>query len=98
MRSPGSVTGPVLAASPLPSPVVVIGIGVVVLLILLAIPVLFDSLMEVAGKQARRSAKRTLFLGVIILLAGLAFQVRLLELVGGGLMGVVVLAAILDNY
>jgi hypothetical protein len=98
VRVPGPQASHVLASSLLGSPVAFIGICVVILVILLAIPVLFDNLMEVASKQARRTARRTFLVGTVILVAGLAFKVTLLELVGGGLMGVVVLAAILDNY
>jgi hypothetical protein len=78
--------------------VIVVGTIVTILLLLTGLPVLFDKLMEVSSRQARKAAPRTFIAGGVILTIGLILRISVIDLVGGGLMGLVVLAAILDNY
>jgi hypothetical protein len=98
MGAVGPHAGHVLAASAAVRQLLVVGVCVGILLVLLTVPVLWDSLMDVASKQAKRFAPRTFIAGGCILLAGLVVHITIVSLIGGGIMAVVVVAAILDNY
>jgi hypothetical protein len=78
--------------------VIVVGAIVAMLLLLTGIPVIFDKLMEVSSRGARKVAGRTFIVGGVILAIGVILKVTIIDLIGGGLLGLVVLGAILDNY
>ncbi|HYS33092.1 MAG TPA: hypothetical protein VEM58_12625 [Streptosporangiaceae bacterium] len=69
-----------------------------VLIGLLWIPVLGDRLNDVLSKHAPKVAPRMLLVGLGFLLTGLVIGVQVLAVVGACLVGVLVLALILDNY
>ena len=73
-------------------------VAVAVVAGLLWIPVLGDRLTDTVSKHAPRVFPRMLLLGLALLGLGLVVQVGILEIVGGCLAGVVVLAVIVDNY
>jgi hypothetical protein len=98
MRALGPLAGHFRPPSGLLLQAIVVGAIVAILLLLTGIPVIFDLLMEVGSKQARRAAPRTFIAGGVILLIGLVLRITVIDLVGGGLMAIVVLAAIMDNY
>jgi hypothetical protein len=64
----------------------------------LAGPILAEALFEFFSKGVERAAPGGFFLGLGVLLTGLASGVGVLEIAGGCLIGVVVLAVIVDNY
>ena len=72
--------------------------GVAVVAGLLWIPVLGDRLTETVSKHAPRVFPRMLLLGLALLGLGLVVHIGILDIVGGCLAGVVVLAVIVDNY
>jgi Kef-type K+ transport system membrane component KefB len=81
------------------------GHGILVILIsmavvagLLWIPVLGDQLTDTVSKHAPRVFPPMLLLGIALLVLGLVVHVGILDIVGGCLAGVVVLAVIADNY
>jgi hypothetical protein len=65
---------------------------------LLWLPVLSDRLTATVSKHAPRVFPRMLLLGLALLGLGLVVHVGVLDIVGGCLAGVVVLAVIVDNY
>lgn len=62
------------------------------------VPVLGDRLTATVSKHAPRVFPRMLLLGLALLVLGLVVHVGILDVVGGALAGVVVLAVIVDNY
>ena len=88
------------AAAALPSgrQVIVALACVAVVVVMLWIPVLGDRLTAYLSRVGPKAAPRMFLLGLGALLAGLAFRFGALELVGGCLIGLVLLAVILDNY
>lgn len=73
-----------------------ISIGVVAGL--LAGPVLGDIFYDLLSTGAERAAPKTFLVGLGILAAGLVSGFQILDIVGGGLIGLLVLAFIVDNY
>ncbi len=71
---------------------------VAVLVIVLWIPVWGDRLTAYLSKHGPKVAPRTALVGIGILLTGMVVRVTLLDIVGGCLIGVVLLAVFLDNY
>lgn len=71
---------------------------IAVVIVLLWIPVLGDRLTGYLSAEAPKVAPKMFLLGLVLLVAGLVIGFGILEIVGGGLMGIVVLAVILDNY
>ena len=91
--------GPVLAALPLSGHGILVAlIGVAVVAGLLWIPVLGDRLTDTVSKHAPQVFPRMLVLGLVLLVLGLVVHIGILDIVGGSLAGVVVLAVIVDNY
>lgn len=78
--------------------VVVVLIAGAIFVIILAVPVLSDVFLSFASAQGAKVAKQTFIAGACILLFGLAIHVEVIDFVGGGLMGAVILGIILDNY
>lgn len=64
----------------------------------LAGPILAEALFDFFSKGVERAAPGAFFLGLGVLLTGLASGVRALDIAGGCLIGAVVLAVIVDNY
>jgi hypothetical protein len=64
----------------------------------LAVPVLTDRFLGYAAAQGAKIALPTFGIGLLILLVGLAIGVEVVDFIGAGLMGVVVLGVIADNY
>jgi MFS family permease len=73
-------------------------IFIAVFIALLAGPILAEALFDLFGKAVEKTAKGGFLLGLGILLIGLLSGTRVLEIAGGALLGVVVLAVIADNY
>ncbi len=71
---------------------------VAVLIGVLWIPVLGDRLNSFLSKNAPKVAPRMFLVGLGFLLTGLVIHVQVLALAGACLIGVLVLALILDNY
>jgi hypothetical protein len=65
---------------------------------LLWVPVLGDRLTATLSRNAPKAAPRIFFVGLGFLLAGLVFRVLALDVVGGGLIGLLLLGVLLDNY
>jgi hypothetical protein len=97
-RIPGHHAG-YATAGPLPGGrVLVLMVCVVVLIGFLWVPVLGDRLTSFVSKRAPRIVPRIFFLGLGILVVGLVAGIRVLDIVGGCMIGMLVLGAILDNY
>jgi hypothetical protein len=64
----------------------------------LAAPVLSDRFLGFAAAQGAKVALPTLGIGLVILLVGLAIGVEIIDFIGAGLMGIVILGVIMDNY
>lgn len=69
-----------------------------IFLCVLATPVLTDRFLGYAAAQGAKVALPTFGIGLVILLVGLAIGVEVVDFVGAGLMGIVILGVILDNY
>jgi hypothetical protein len=78
--------------------VIVIAAILAVLFTLLWVPVLSDRFTGFLSKKAPRFAPRIFFIGLGILLTGLVVDVAFLIIAGSALMGLILLAWILDNY
>ncbi len=76
---------------------IVIAAGVIFVCVL-AVPVLSDRFLGYAAAQGKKVALPTLGIGLLILLIGLAIGVEVVDFIGAGLMGIVILGVILDNY
>ncbi len=70
----------------------------VIFVCVLAAPVLSDIFLGYAAAQGAKVAPAMFGVGLLILLVGLAIGVEVVDFVGAGLMGVVILGVILDNY
>jgi len=71
---------------------------VAVFIAFLAGPILAEALFDYFSKGVERAAPGAFFLGLGVLLIGLASGVGVLDIAGGCLIGLVVLAVIVDNY
>ena len=81
------------------SVIIAVALGVIVVAsVLLWLPVLGDHLTAFLSKQGNRYGPRTVLIGLVLLIAGLVGQVRILAIIGGVMAGVVIFAAIVDNY
>lgn len=61
-------------------------------------PVIGQALMGAFEAQAERFAPRLFLVGLGVLVTGLVIGVQVVAVVGGGLMGAVLLAALLKHY
>jgi Kef-type K+ transport system membrane component KefB len=94
-----NLAGPNLAAVHLTGHGILVAlIGVAVVAGLLWMPVLGDRLTDTVSRHAPRVFPPMLLLGLALLVLGLVVHVGILDVVGGCLAGVVVLAVIVDNY
>ena len=79
--------------------IIAVALGVIVVAsVLLWLPVLGDHMTAFLSKQGNRYGRQTVLIGLVLLIAGLVGQVRMLAIIGGVMAGVVIFAAILDNY
>jgi len=78
--------------------VIVILACVAVLVVVLWLPVLGDRFTASVTRVAPKVAPRMFLIGLVILVAGLVSQVGVLDIVGAGIIGVIVAAWIYDNY
>jgi hypothetical protein len=79
--------------------VVLIILGIMAaFLILLAIPVLYDVFFNAFSSGMDRAARGTFVLGFGILIVGLASGIRIIDIIGGGVMAAVVVGIIVENY
>ncbi|HEX9064233.1 MAG TPA: hypothetical protein VF843_03945 [Streptosporangiaceae bacterium] len=79
--------------------IIALALGVIVAgSALLWLPVLGDHITAFLSKQGNKYGPRTVLIGLVLLIAGLVGHVRLLALIGGVMAGVVIFAAIIDNY
>ena len=79
--------------------IIALALGVIVVgSVVLWLPVLGDHLTAFLSKQGNKYGPRTVLIGLTLLIAGLVGHVRLLAIIGGVMAGVVIFAAILDNY
>ena len=77
---------------------VIILIVVAVIVILLAGPVLAGALYEALSRGAERAMPGTFFTGLGVLFVGIIVGVELIDFIGLGLIGAVILGWIIDNY
>ncbi len=61
-------------------------------------PVIYQSLMGAFTAQAAKVAPRVFLIGLGVLATGLLTGVEVIAIVGGGLMGLVLLGALLEHY
>lgn len=94
----GQLAGPFGGALLSGRTVILLLIAGVILVCVLAVPVLSDIFLSFASAQGAKVAKVTFLTGLCILLLGLVIRIGIVELIGGGLMGAVILGIILDNY
>jgi hypothetical protein len=73
-------------------------IVIVAVVILLAVPVLWGALSDMACAGIDRATTGMFVLGVGILLVGLISGLRVLDIAGGGVLGVWLLSVIVANY
>jgi hypothetical protein len=71
-------------------------IGAVI--VILAAPVIVGVLFDFFSTAAEKAAPTAFFLGLGLLFAGLIFRARILDVIGAGLVGLVLIGVILDNY
>ncbi|HEX4659525.1 MAG TPA: hypothetical protein VH307_19240 [Streptosporangiaceae bacterium] len=71
---------------------------VAVFIAFLAGPILAEALFDFFSKGVERAAPGGFFLGLGVLLIGLASGIEILDIAGGCLIGLIVLAVIVDNY
>jgi hypothetical protein len=71
---------------------------IALMIVLLAAPVVGEAVGAVISRGVERAAPGTFFLGLGILLTGLAFGFRILDIAGACLIGSVVLAFIMKHY
>ena len=69
-----------------------------VIIVLLWIPVLGDQLTAFLSTNAPKAAPKIILVGLGFLLTGLVLHVRVLDVVGASLIGLLVLGLIYDNY
>jgi len=99
-REPGDARGmPVAAALPGAGGLIVGGLAcVVAIIVLLWIPVLSDRFTAFVSANGPKAAPKIIVVGLGFLLTGLVTHVEALVLVGAGLIGLLLLAYIYDNY
>ena len=69
--------------------IIAVALGVIVVAsVLLWLPVLGDHLTAFLSKQGNRYGPRTVLIGLVLLIAGLVGQVRILAIIGGVMAGV----------
>ena len=90
--------GYVLAAAITGRQVIVVLIAAVIFLALLMAPIAGENLFGAFSAGASKVAPTVFFLGLGFLVAGLVLRIGLLDIAGGGLIGAVVLGAIVINY
>ena len=73
-------------------------VGIAVVIGVLWVPVLSDRFTAFLSRTGPKAAPRVLLAGGGVLVLGLVTGVRLLDIVGGCLIGVVLLAVFFDNY
>ena len=73
-------------------------VGIVLVVGLLWIPVLSDRFTAFLSRTGPKAAPKMLLAGGGALVLGLVTGVRLLDIIGGDLIGVVVAAVVFDNY
>ena len=79
--------------------VIAIALGVIaVASVVLWLPVLMDHVNAFLAKQGSKYGWQTVAVGLALLITGLIAHVPTLAIIGGVLAGVVIAAAILDNY
>jgi hypothetical protein len=61
-------------------------------------PVIYQSLMGAFTAQAAKVAPRVFLIGLGVLVTGLLTGVEVIAIAGGGLMGLVLLGALLEHY
>ncbi len=61
-------------------------------------PVIYQSLMGAFTAQAAKVAPRAFLIGLGVLVTGLLTGVEVIAIAGGGLMGLVLLGALLEHY
>ena len=61
-------------------------------------PVIYQSLMGAFTAQAAKVAPRVFLIGLGVLVTGLLTGVEVIAVAGGGLMGLVLLGALLEHY
>jgi hypothetical protein len=98
VRAPGQLAGHFGEALLSGRAVILLVIAGAILVCLLAVPVLTDIFLGFASVQGAKIAKATFLTGLGILLFGLVIGVEIVDIIGGGLMGAVILGIILDNY
>jgi hypothetical protein len=99
VRILGHQAGYIAAAVPLSGHGILAGlVCIAVVAGLLWLPVLSDQLTATVSKHAPRVFPPMFLLGLALLVLGLVAHVGILDIVGGSLAGVVVLALIVDNY
>lgn len=77
---------------------IVVLIIVAVIVVLLGGPVVAGALYEALSKAGERAAPGTFFLGLGVLFVGIIVGVRIIDFIGLGLIGAVVIGVIIDNY
>ncbi len=88
-----------MAAVPLSGHAILVGLACIAVVAgLLWVPVLGDRLTDTVSKHAPRIFPRILLLGLSLLVTGLIVHLGILDIVGGCLAGVVLLAVLVDNY
>jgi hypothetical protein len=75
---------------------VLLFIGFVIFLLVL--PVIWGVVSEAASSAAEKAAPGTFFLGLGILFIGLVADLKILDIAGASLVGLVVIGVIVDNY
>jgi hypothetical protein len=77
---------------------VIILIIIAVIIILLAGPVVAGALYEAMSRGAERAMPGMFFTGLGVLFVGIIVGVAIIDFIGLGLIGAVILAWIIDNY
>jgi Kef-type K+ transport system membrane component KefB len=79
--------------------IIAVALGVIaVASVLLWLPVLMDHINAFLAKQGSKYGWQTVAVGLVLLIVGLITHVPILAIVGGVAAGVVIAAAIVDNY
>jgi hypothetical protein len=79
--------------------VIAIALGVIAAAsVLLWLPVLMDHVNGFLAKQGNKYGWQTVGVGLALMITGLIVHVRILAIIGGVVAGVVIAAAIVDNY
>jgi Kef-type K+ transport system membrane component KefB len=79
--------------------IIAVALGVIaVASVLLWLPVLMDHINAFLAKQGSKYGWQTVAVGLVLLIVGLITHVPILAIIGGVAAGVVIAAAIVDNY